>query len=144
MRDLWECLAERKSFDSRVDAAEGFLSSALARASNQTRIMDTAHHLIQADPSTSISELARVSGLSVRQYERRFDADVGMSPKVYARITRYLSALDLKLCRPCRAWLGIAHDSGYYDQTHMVKDFKLLAGASPERLFADLGDARPL
>ncbi len=144
VRELWECLAESKSFKRRVDAVEGFLSSALARASDRTRIMDTAHHLIDVDPSTPIPELARVTGLSVRQYERRFDADVGMSPKLYARLSRYLTALDLKLSRPTRTWLGIAHETGYYDQMHMVKDFQALAGATPERLFAELGDSRPL
>jgi transcriptional regulator GlxA family with amidase domain len=106
--------------------------------------MDTAHHVVHVDPSTPISELARLTGLSVRQYERRFDADVGMTPKRYARIARYMTALDLKLSRPNRTWFGIAHETGYHDQMHMVKDFQLLAGAPPERLLAELGDARPL
>jgi AraC-like DNA-binding protein len=144
MRELWERLAESKSFKHRVDVAEVFLSSALARASKRTHIMNSAHHLIHVDPNTPVSELARVTGLSVRQYERRFEADAGMSPKLYARITRYLTALDLKLARPTRSWLGIAHDTGYCDQMHMVKEFQLLAGAPPERLFAELVDARPL
>jgi AraC-like DNA-binding protein len=143
VRELWQLLAEGKSFDCRVNTAERFLSSALARASDRTRIMDTAHYIIHSEPSSPVSELARATGLSLRQYERRFIADVGMSPKLYARIARYQMALDLKLRRPDRAWLSIAHQAGYHDQMHMIKDFELLTGASPERLFAELGDARP-
>lgn len=143
MQELWEGLAKSTFFETRVHTVECFLSSMLAKAFDRTRIMDTAHHLIQSQPTSPISELARAAGLSLRQYERRFVADVGISPKVYARITRYQMALDVKLRTPDRAWLSIAHETGYHDQMHMIKDFQLLSGASPERLFAELGDARP-
>jgi hypothetical protein len=66
------------------------------------------------------------------------------SPKLYDRIVRYQMALDLKLCAPHRTWMSIAHQTGYHDQMHMIKDFQLLSGNTPARLLAELGDARPL
>jgi len=143
IRDLWEQLAEIRSFQHRVDTVEQFLSAMLVRVSDRTRLMDSAHYLIYGQPTNRVSEIARATGLSVRQYERRFIADIGVSPKLYARIIRYQGALDRKLRRPERSWLSIAHEAGYYDQTHMIKDFELLTGASPERLLAGLGDGRP-
>ena len=63
--------------------------------------------------------------------ERKFRAQVGLSPKVYARIERFESALRIKAATPERSWTFIAHELGYYDQIHMVHDFLDLSGENP-------------
>jgi AraC-like DNA-binding protein len=143
IRELWEILAEITTFDRRVQAVERVLSGMLDKASDRTVIMDTAHHTIRLRPTSHVAQLAHSVGLSPRQYERRFIAEVGMSPKLYTRISRYQAALDIKLRNPHRAWLTIAHEAGYHDQMHMIKDFQLLSGAPPDRLLKELGDSRP-
>ena len=143
IQELWDVLAEISSFDDRVEAAECFLSSMLTRASDRTFIMNTAHHEIRGRSVGKIGEVARATGLSLRQYERRFAADVGLNPKLYARIMRYQTALDVKLRTPDRSWFTIAHETGYHDQMHMIKEFQRLSSASPDRLLAELGDTRP-
>ena len=75
--------------------------------------------------------LERESGLSERQFRRAFKAEVGASPKLYARIVRLNAALDLKVSTPSAPWTEIAHQFGWFDQAHMDKDFTALAGASP-------------
>ena len=62
----------------------------------------------------------------LRQFERSFERDVGVSPKSFARIARFQSALDAKLVSPQRTWLDIAHSFGYHDQMHMIHDFEAL------------------
>jgi transcriptional regulator GlxA family with amidase domain len=106
--------------------------------------MNIMHHRVQSGFRTGLSDLAHAAGLSPRQCERRFAAEVGMNPKLYDRIVRYQMALDLKLSAPHRTWIGIAHQTGYHDQMHMIKDFQRLSGATPARLLAELGDDRPL
>ena len=78
-----------------------------------------------------ISGLVEQSGLSARQFERRFAAHVGMSPKRYARVVRFEAALNRKKQAPGLRWTEVAHELGYHDQMHMVHDFSLLAGATP-------------
>lgn len=141
--ELWLQLAECASFEARVATVERCLLERAARASGRTPIMKAAVHLFQRRGICRIDELAHHSGLSVRHFERRFSSAIGMTPKRFARIARFQMALDAKLHAPHRSWRMIAHDFGYHDQMHMIRDFQSLSGASPERFLAELGDTRP-
>jgi AraC-like DNA-binding protein len=66
-----------------------------------------------------------------------------MTPKLFARIARFQTALDAKLHAPHKSWMSIAHDFGYHDQMHMIRDFEGLSGSSPGRILSELGDTRP-
>ena len=90
-----------------------------------------------------VSDIANEFGLSQRQFERGFAAETGCSPKLYARIARFQTALDMKIASPRRSWTEIAHSLSYHDQMHMVHDFQTLTGSSPNRFMAELGEARP-
>jgi transcriptional regulator GlxA family with amidase domain len=90
-----------------------------------------------------VSQLARDAGLGVRQFERNFMQAIGVTPKRFARVARFQSALDAKLAWPDRSWLHIAHDLEYFDQMHMIRDFQSLGGETPTQLLSQLGDARP-
>jgi transcriptional regulator GlxA family with amidase domain len=90
-----------------------------------------------------VSELARQTGLGTRQFERKFLQSIGVTPKRFARVARFQSALDAKLMSPGRSWLDIAHALRYHDQMHMVHDFQSLGGNTPVQLFSEIGDARP-
>ena len=90
-----------------------------------------------------IDELADYSALSVRQFERRFTADIGMSPKLFARISRFQMALDAKRLEPDHSWLTVAHELGYHDQMHMIRDFHDLGGDAPGLVMQQSGDLQP-
>jgi transcriptional regulator GlxA family with amidase domain len=78
-----------------------------------------------------VSDLADAAGFGVRQFERRFRHEIGITPKLYARIVRFEAALQRKATTPLMRWTDIAHDLGYHDQMHMVHDFNRLSGDSP-------------
>jgi AraC-like DNA-binding protein len=147
---LWNRLAEIPSFDERVSLTEEFL---LKRAAGRPRqeqgreeqasMHRVADYILAARGAVRITDLAREYGLGARQFERRFLRDVGASPKLYARVARFQTALDLKIAMPQRSWLEIAHDAQYHDQTHMIRDFHELAGDVPGRIVAGIGDVRP-
>ncbi len=143
IRSLWERLAEAPSFAARVRLAEEFLLRPAAHALARTPVMNTARHIFHHPGQTRISDLANRSALSFRQFERSFSAQVGMPPKLFARITRYQMALDAKVTSPGRSWLTIAHEFGYHDQMHMIRDFQDFSGDSPSRVLVELGDMRP-
>ncbi|WP_217430236.1 helix-turn-helix domain-containing protein, partial [Sphingomonas bacterium] len=69
--------------------------------------------------------------VSPRQFRRLFERQVGMAPKRYARIIRLGAALAAKSAAPERSWTDIAHDFGWFDQAHLDKDFRALAGSIP-------------
>jgi AraC-like DNA-binding protein len=97
-----------------------------------------ANSLFASNGIQRVSTMATESGLSPRQFERRFLAQVGMPPKLYARIIRFNAALDDKLRCPSRAWSRIANDQDYYDQMHLVHDCRAFTGESPSRFLAQL------
>ena len=67
-------------------------------------------------------------GLSTRQFERRFVAHWGMAPKQFQVIARLNSTLGSALAAPGDTAAGLAVDQGYYDQSHMARDVRRLAG----------------
>ncbi|KZT16943.1 AraC family transcriptional regulator [Acidovorax sp. GW101-3H11] len=67
-------------------------------------------------------------GLSQRQFERRFVAHWGMSPKQFQVIARLNNTLGNALAAPGSPVVGLAVDQGYYDQSHMARDVRRLAG----------------
>ena len=81
--------------------------------------------------------------LGLRQFERTFLSEIGMSPKLYSRVARFQTVLDTKINRQDARWADLANDYGYHDQMHMIKDFQKLSGLTPERLMSRIGDMRP-
>ena len=78
----------------------------------------------------SIDELAHAAGLSPRQFRRVCLELTGLTPKFLARVLRFRRALAATHTgRPdCAA---LAADCGYYDQPHLIRDFRQFAGRSP-------------
>ena len=81
--------------------------------------------------TASVADLSVAAGLSPRQLRRLFEAEVGMAPKLYARIVRLDAAMVARRAAPDRSWTDIAHDLGWFDQAHLDKDFRALAGSTP-------------
>jgi AraC-like DNA-binding protein len=143
MQSLWLALAESKGFAERVRVAEEYLLPFAIDALARSSIMKSAQHMLRHKGAISIDVLANHTALSVRQYERRFADEMGLSPKLFARITRFQMALDARRISPGRNWLGVAHEFGYFDQMHMIRDFKNLGGCAPSQLSEQIGDLRP-
>jgi AraC-like DNA-binding protein len=143
IRQLWLALADCRTFGQRVASVERYLSVQALRPSAQTPIMRAAAHLFEQKGAVSIEQLSNGCGLSMRHFERRFQESTGLGPKRFGRITRFQMALDYKISKPKRSWLSIAHQFGYHDQMHMIRDFHRLGGGSPAAMLSELGDTRP-
>lgn len=84
--------------------------------------------LLQA-ASADATGVGRRTGLSTRQFERRFVAHWGMAPKQFQVIARLNSTLWHALANAQgRQGAELAADQGYYDQSHMGRDVRRLAG----------------
>jgi len=90
--------------------------------------------------SIPISRLAREVGWSERQLGKRFEHEIGLSPKVAARVIRFdraRRALQAQLASEGRtdiAW--VAAQCGYHDQPHLIRDFRSFTGLAPTRWLA--------
>jgi AraC-like DNA-binding protein len=134
--EVWEKLAECGSFANRITVIEEFLCRRLRVTEPTDVISYTASRILQAEGQVRIRDLAYQSGLSIRQMERKFLSQVGVSPKTYARIARFGGALRMKAKVPTESWANVAAQLGYHDQMHMVHDFQELSGDSPSKSLA--------
>ena len=71
------------------------------------------------------------TGLSARQFERRFGAQVGLSPKAFLRVVRFQEVLRAVGAGSTTDWARLAVELGFYDQPHFVNDFKAFTGYTP-------------
>jgi AraC-like DNA-binding protein len=83
----------------------------------------------------SIYELAKRNFTTVRQLERNFKTDVGISPKEYSNIVRFQNAMTvIKNADGKRSLLDIAFECGFYDHSHLTNEIKRNTGLAPKQL----------
>jgi AraC-like DNA-binding protein len=68
--------------------------------------------------------------------ERSFNKHIGLSPKAYARLQRFINAYAALIKSEGRDLTAVALDNGYYDQTHFIKEFQRITGVAPLRYLA--------
>ncbi len=135
--ELDSAVRSAPDFPSRVAAAERWFGKMLERSSPDDGIADTSRRLLMARGNVRISALASQSGLSDRQFQRRFTTQVGLSPKLYARTTRFDTALTAHRLHPKKSWTQIIHDAGYFDQAHFIRECHALVGLPPGAFIGD-------
>jgi AraC-like DNA-binding protein len=135
--DLGQKLAEARSFADRIEVATDFLLAQTTRRDRADAVGDVAKRLLRRRGAPRIGEAAASAGLSARQFDRRFRQQVGITPKLYCRIIRFQAALAAKLTGD-ETWTAVAHELGYHDQMHMVRDFREFSGEAPAQYAARL------
>lgn len=91
-----------------------------------------AMQLLQpADGLPSVEQLCRVLQVNYKRLERSFAGCLGITPKEYMRLQRFLHAYFHLLQTNGRDLMGTAVAHGYYDQNHFTKEFKLFTGQAP-------------
>lgn len=128
--ELESRLTYARNFGSRVDAASAFLVRRISALNFPDGVARLANQMLLERGLLSVRAAATRAGLSVRQFERRFLQQVGVTPKRYGRIVRFQEALNMRLGTN-QNWTDIAQEYGYYDQMHMVHDFRVFSGANP-------------
>ena len=131
-------LSDTSTFAGRISVANRFFESRISGRLHSDHLASVAREILRDRGRVRVTDLADRTGLSLRQFERRFTERIGMTPKMYARIVRFESAVLIKTRSPAASWTAIAHDLGYYDQMHMVHDFRLLSGSRPTSIAAQL------
>lgn len=90
-----------------------------------------ANLMINNPDLINIEQLATESFMSLRNFQRRFFEQMGISPKLFSRIARFNRAVEIKKTNPDKKWANIAYDCGYCNHTHFIREFKLFSGRSP-------------
>lgn len=111
---------------------DDFFLSRLPKLGKSHPVDEVMHQVVQyPDEWTKVGDMASVACTSIRQFERQCLLRYGVSPKYYLRVSRFNKALRLKNQHPGLSWTEVAAITGYFDQNHLIKDFKSLGAGNP-------------
>lgn len=113
-------------------AVERYLTRKLARATPTHPAV--RHALEQLSREGGLHRVRRIqsdTGLSHTRFIQLFREHVGLTPKLFCRVQRFQELLHrIEKGLPVN-WAGLASDCGYYDQAHLIRDFRAFAGITP-------------
>ncbi|HKO47726.1 MAG TPA: helix-turn-helix transcriptional regulator [Polyangiaceae bacterium] len=155
LEDLWGAPSTRRLLERFVGArdlleAASILESAISARSafadgQRARppfVLAAADRL--GSGNASVNAIASDLGVSERHLRRVFREIVGLSPKTFAKVTRFRQALRAARKENHASWATIALDAGYYDQAHLISEFRTIAGVTPRALVGELRTAQAL
>ena len=147
LEDLWGIAATRRLLDRLAGArdtrgAAATLERAIAerlataeKPNGRARLaLDAAGRL----PQASVNAVAADLGVSERHLRRIFWETLGVSPKAFARLTRFRHAVSLAAADARVTWAAIAAAAGYYDQAHLIAEFRTISGKTPRAFLGEL------
>ena len=139
LRALWGCstaeltelLTDAATARDKLALVEAFLLRRLDGLPSLDSILQLAIDTVRrTHGDISVTSLRTDLALSERQLERVFLQNIGLSPRQFARITRFRQVVPL-LNQPHLPLTDVAYRAGYYDQAHFTHDFKAFAGVTP-------------
>lgn len=134
-RDLPEQLAAATDDATRVGLVLGSLG-AMHRppeAGSRRLVEHAASHLRADAGGPSVRALAAAMNLSERRLQQLFAAQLGLAPSVWRRLQRLHGALRLLRAAEAPQWAQLALRAGYYDQSHLINEFRALCGLTPQQ-----------
>jgi AraC-like DNA-binding protein len=130
--ELRERLCAAKTPAARFDMLEKALVAHLFRPLERHYAVRFALDTFgRVDSRFAIRDIARDAGLSQRRFIELFAREVGMSPKLFCRVRRFRRVLERVRQTVVPNWARVAVDCGYYDQSHLIHDFRFFSNLSP-------------
>lgn len=142
LEDLWgnearlvrERLLAAETIDAKFDVIEDALLARFRRA--QERHAAVAFALACMSRGTKVAQITDRVGLSSRRFIDVFSNEVGLTPKLYSRVERFQRVLRRVHGCDDVDWSDVALACGYYDQPHLIRDFRAFSGFKPSEYLA--------
>ncbi|HET7543601.1 MAG TPA: helix-turn-helix domain-containing protein [Polyangiaceae bacterium] len=150
LEELWGEAQARRLFErlaaarATVDAAavlDSAIAERLALAADRRAGVPLALHAAERLAHANVKAVSIELGVSDRHLRRVFHESFGLNPKVFAQLARFRRALHAARADHEPNWAGIASAAGYYDQAHLIADFRAIAGVTPRALLDELKSA---
>lgn len=118
------------SIDNKINIIESYIKN-LIPANDRVGLLNSAVELInQAKGQISVANVIKEIGVNYKWLERSFSKHMGLTPKEYIQLQRFISAY-INLHAEPNDLLNVAIANGYYDYNHFLKEFKDFTGKTP-------------
>jgi AraC-like DNA-binding protein len=145
LEDLWgqqagllrERLLEAQTPQKKFQVLEECLLARAFKPLERHRAVDHALGLFRnIHTAPAMTELADQIGISSRHFIQLFSNEVGLTPKLFARVRRFQQVLQNIRTGVEFSWVDMAASCGYFDQAHFIHDFKEFSGINPTTYLA--------
>lgn len=140
LEDLWGCTNVRRLREQLLEApAQQRLTvleaSLAARCVDGWQLHSACDQALDAlARGARVTEVATAAGLTSRRLQALFHEQVGVAPKLFARLCRFQRALGDLDRAATLDWPELALATGYFDQSHLIREFRAIAGCAPVEL----------
>jgi methylphosphotriester-DNA--protein-cysteine methyltransferase len=138
-------LQAARSDEARVAIVQAALHQRL-QAGREPGVSPAAHAaqlIATSGGQQALRDVAAALGVGERRLQQLFHAEVGLSPRSWGRLARLHACLRTLRQQASPRWAELALDAGFYDQAHLVNEFKSLCGLSPRLFLARAQAADP-
>lgn len=147
LEDLWGDVATRRLCARLADARDTVAAAAILESAIAERVATADKRPARAQlalaaagrlANASVNAVAVDLGVSERHLRRVFRQTVGVGPKAFTKLSRFHRALSAAREDAHAGWASIAAAAGYYDQAHLIAEFRAIAGVTPRALLGEL------
>lgn len=136
--EIADRIMSARTFSDRIRVFETFFGQKLSATGDiDETALRAAETIVVRRGQISIGSIAERLGSSSRRLERSFRRTVGIAPKTFARIIRFQSAVRALQAGSSQSLIDGALKFGYYDQSHMIREFRELSGTTPMAFLSD-------
>jgi len=138
---LMDALGSAISYERSISLVENYFSNVLKNTKSTNLLLSPiVKTIIQSKGQIAVSELTKLTSYSERQLERLFNQAIGMSPLKYLQIVRLHHFLSLiRSTNRASSFTTAGLESGYYDQPHLIHNFKQITGLTPTQYLSTAG-----
>jgi AraC-like DNA-binding protein len=119
-----------------LDVVEEALRAGLDASDPRVARIEAAVAALEGAPAASIASIAAGLGISHGHLDREFRRIVGLGPLVLARILRLRRLVDGIDVYGQIGWTALAAELGWFDQAHLIRDFRRFTGVTPSEYAA--------
>lgn len=133
-KEIEERIVESNNTEQRISRIQKYLLMQLLKNGQVDLTVDYCLNLIYStNGQIRVEDLSTKTGISNRQLVRKFNNCIGVSPKEFSRIIKFIGSLNYLKQNQKTNLAEAAHSCGYYDQAHFIHDFKEHAGITPSQ-----------
>lgn len=138
IQEVNEQLAPAQDYEIMKTIVEAFLLKRVRELKEQEKFDKLMALLMRQEATMRVEEVASEACLSFRQLERKCKERLGMPPKLFLKLIRFSKAYRMHESQPALRWTDIALMNGYFDQAHLVRDFRQFTGVAPRAIETEL------
>lgn len=135
-RELRERLGATRNDVAKLRVLEAWLARAYRDAELCRRTRFAVAQLERRDVNARVGEIAGALGISAKHLVAQYERQTGLTPRYFARVRRMQATIARVGQTAAVDWAAEAVAGGYYDQSHLINEFKLLTGSAPREYLA--------